>query len=72
VAPYSVRAKTNAPVSTPIDWDEITRDVRFDHFNVKNVPARLKRLKREPWAEFLKTRQTITKTMMETVGYTEG
>jgi len=35
------------------------------------VPARLKRLKREPWAEFLKTRQTITKSMMETVGYTE-
>ena len=72
VAPYSVRAKTNAPVSTPIDWGEITRDVRFDHFNIKNVPARLKRLKREPWAEFLKTRQTITKTMMEMVGYTEG
>ena len=72
VAPYSVRARANAPVSTPIDWGELERDVRFDHFTVKNVPARLKRSRREPWADFLKTRQTITKTMMDTVGYTEG
>ncbi len=72
VAPYSVRAKAKAPVSTPIGWDEIESDVRFDHFTVRNIPARLKRLKREPWAEFLKTRQTITKTMMEAVGYAEG
>lgn len=72
VAPYSVRAKAKAPVSTPIGWDEIEGDVRFDHFTVKNIPARLKRLKREPWAEFFKTRQTIAKTMMEAVGYTEG
>ncbi|HEX2932636.1 MAG TPA: DNA ligase D [Candidatus Binatia bacterium] len=71
VAAYSTRARANGPVSTPIDWEEITRDVRFDHFNVKNVPARLKRLKRDPWAEFLKIRQSITKEMMKRVGYTE-
>jgi bifunctional non-homologous end joining protein LigD len=71
VAPYSIRAKANAPVSTPIDWTEVARDVRFDYFNVKNVPARLKRLKREPWGEFIKTRQSIPKTMMETVGYND-
>jgi bifunctional non-homologous end joining protein LigD len=72
VAAYSTRARANAPVSTPIDWTELGRDLRFDYFNIKNVPARLKRLKREPWAEFLKTRQSITRTMMETVGYKAG
>jgi bifunctional non-homologous end joining protein LigD len=72
VAPYSIRAKANAPVSTPIGWEEIERDVRFDHFTIKNVPARLKRLRRQPWAEFPKTRQTITRSMMEAVGYIEG
>ena len=72
VAAYSTRARANAPVSTPIDWTELGRDVRFDYFNIKNAPARLKRLKREPWAEFLKTRQAITRTMMETVGYKAG
>lgn len=72
VAPYSTRAKANAPVSTPIEWGEVARDVRFDHFNVKNVPARLKRLKRDPWAEFIKTRQSVTKAMMKQVGYSSG
>ncbi len=70
VAPYSLRAKANAPVSTPIGWPELARDLRFDHFNVKNVPVRLKRLKRDPWAEFIKTRQTVSKAIMKKVGYT--
>jgi bifunctional non-homologous end joining protein LigD len=69
VAPYSIRAKANAPVSTPIGWTELVRDVRHDYFNVKNVPSRLKRLKRDPWHDFLSLRQTITKAMMETVGF---
>jgi bifunctional non-homologous end joining protein LigD len=69
VAPYSLRAKANAPVSTPIEWAEIARDLRFDHFNMKNIPARLKRLKRDPWAKFSKTRQTVTNTIMKKVGY---
>jgi bifunctional non-homologous end joining protein LigD len=57
-------------VSTPIGWLELARDLRFDHFNVKNVPARLKRLKRDPWAEFTNTRQTVSKAIMKKVGYT--
>ena len=36
VAAYSLRAKANAPVSTPIHWDELAKDVRFAHFNVRN------------------------------------
>src|SRR3954466_11709542 len=43
IAPYSIRARANAPVATPIAWSELSDDVRFDHFNVRNVPARLKR-----------------------------
>jgi bifunctional non-homologous end joining protein LigD len=69
VAAYSIRARANAPVSTPIDWTELARDVRFDHFNVKNVPARMKSLKRDPWADFMKTQQSITKEMMKKVDY---
>ena len=69
VAAYSIRAKANAPVSTPIEWTEIARDVRYDYFNVKNVPDRLKRLKRDPWKEFMSLRQSVTKTMMKKLGY---
>src|SRR4029077_1208636 len=63
VAPYSVRAREHAPVATPIAWEELAQDVRFAYFNVGNVPARLGRLKRDPWAAFFEIRQSIAKPM---------
>ena len=69
VAAYSLRARANAPVATPLAWEELKKDLRFDHFNVKNLPARLKRAKRDPWAEFFSVRQTVTRSMMDQVGY---
>ena len=63
IAPYAVRARANAPVATPIAWSELERDVRFDHFNVRNVPERLARAHADPWAKFDSTRQTITAAM---------
>ncbi len=63
IAPYAVRARANAPVATPIAWSELERDVRFDYFNVRNIPERLTRAHADPWAKFGATRQTITATM---------
>jgi bifunctional non-homologous end joining protein LigD len=63
IAPYAVRARANAPVATPIDWSELERDVRFDHFTIRNVPERLARLRADPWAKFQETRQAITAAM---------
>jgi bifunctional non-homologous end joining protein LigD len=41
VAPYSIRAVEGAPVSTPLDWDEV--DARLDpaKFTIHTVPERL-------------------------------
>jgi len=68
VAPYGIRARKNAPVSTPIAWDELSKDLRLDYFNVKTVPARLAKLKQDPWKDFLTTRQTVTAAMFKQVG----
>jgi bifunctional non-homologous end joining protein LigD len=68
VAPYSLRARANAPVAAPIRWEELGTDVRFDHFNAKNVPQRLARMKRDPWAALPETRQTLTQAMQRRVG----
>jgi len=68
VAPYSVRAKKNAPVAMPLDWAALKRDVRFDHFNLRNAPALLRKQKRDPWADFESTRQSLTKAMLKSVG----
>ena len=69
IAPYAVRAREHAPVATPIGWDELAKEVRYDHFNVRNIPARLKRLKTDPWAGFFDLRQAVTADMMKKVGY---
>ena len=59
VAAYSTRARPGATVSTPISWDELTAAIHSDHFNVANLPARLKSLKRDPWAKIDEVRQSI-------------
>ena len=42
VAPYSIRPVEDAPVSTPLEWDEV--DARLDpgRFNIRTMPARLR------------------------------
>jgi bifunctional non-homologous end joining protein LigD len=69
VAPYAIRARAKAPVSTPIAWKELDTDVRFDHFNVRNVPERLRGLRKDPWASIGETRQTVTRAMFKRVRY---
>ena len=72
IAPYSVRAKANAPVAMPIAWEQLKDDLRFDHFNVRNVPSLLRRRRRDPWAELADVRQTLTDAMLEQVGVAVG
>jgi len=68
VAPYSTRARHGAPVATPLRWDELTPDMTPDKYNVGNLPQRLAALKEDPWAEFFKVKQSVTKAMRKKVG----
>jgi bifunctional non-homologous end joining protein LigD len=47
-APYAVRPRPGAPVSTPLRWSEV--DGRLDpaRFTIRTVPARARRLKADP------------------------
>jgi bifunctional non-homologous end joining protein LigD len=65
VAPYSTRAKPGATVSAPIAWEELTASLHSDHFTIENVPARLSKLKKDPWADIAKTKQSITAAMLK-------
>jgi len=65
VAPYSTRAKPGAPVSMPLDWSELNARTRSDSFDVGNARQRLKRLKRDPWRDFFKLRQTIDRNLFK-------
>ena len=69
VGAYSLRARANAPVSTPIEWSELDRDVRFDYFNVASVLKRYGKLRRDPWAGIAKSARPLDKARMAKVGY---
>lgn len=59
IAPYSTRARPNAPVSMPLHWDELDGGINPAHWTIENAEAALKGRK-DPWAEFSKTRQSLT------------
>ncbi len=59
VAAYSTRARTRAPVSTPIAWEELSEGMRPDHFTIDNLRERLDFLRRDPWEGFFKLKQRI-------------
>jgi bifunctional non-homologous end joining protein LigD len=42
-APYSLRPKPNAPVSTPLDWSEVKKGLTASTYTIKNIFDRLKR-----------------------------
>jgi bifunctional non-homologous end joining protein LigD len=67
VAAFSPRARPGAGVSTPLAWDELgAKDLR-EKFTVKSVPARLKRLREDPWKDYATTRQSITPAMRKSL-----
>jgi bifunctional non-homologous end joining protein LigD len=65
---YSTRAKTGAPVAVPLRWDELKRIDSGAPYTVKTLPARLKRLKSDPWEGFSTTRQSITVKAKKALG----
>ncbi|HSS66700.1 MAG TPA: non-homologous end-joining DNA ligase [Gammaproteobacteria bacterium] len=61
VAAYAVRAKSGAPVATPIDWEELdSSELDARSYNIENIFRRLGR-KRDPWAEMDEHAQTLGK-----------
>jgi bifunctional non-homologous end joining protein LigD len=60
VAAYSTRARSGAPVSVPLGWEELTPLARPDQYHLGTVPTRLATLKADPWADLPLIRQSIT------------
>jgi len=61
IAPFSTRARPGAAVSAPIDWSELGSLKSADQYTVQNMPQRLKRLRKDPWAGIGRIKQALPK-----------
>jgi bifunctional non-homologous end joining protein LigD len=60
VAPYSVRARPEGPVATPLRWEELEdSSTRADRWTIESAPKRLER-DGDPWAQIGHRAQTLT------------
>ena len=65
VAPFSVRARPGATVSTPLFWEELVPSLKLSDFTMETVLRRLKVQKKDPWGSFHKSRQKIGKKFLD-------
>lgn len=63
VASYSLRARAGAAVATPLRWEELDDLANPATLNIRSVPARLRRLRSDPWKGFEKIRQRLPKSL---------
>ena len=57
IAAFSPRARPGAPVSMPVDWDDLGSSP--ERWTLITVPKRLKRLRADPWAAYWTAAQKI-------------
>lgn len=59
ICAFSVRARTGAPVSLPIDWSDLRPAFRPDALRVTALARYLRRRRRDPWRDYWRTRQRL-------------
>ncbi len=63
VASFSLRAREGAPVAMPLRWEELGRIKSGHAFDLHSAQARVKRLRRHPWAGIDEVRQDLERVV---------
>ena len=59
VAPFALRPRPAAPVSTPLDWSEVGRGLDPVRFTIRTVPRRMARRREDPMRPVLRERPDL-------------
>jgi bifunctional non-homologous end joining protein LigD len=71
IAAFSTRARAGAPVSLPISWKDLTAKLDPAAFTVETVPRLLARRRADPWADYFRARQRLSRhavTALDAIG----
>jgi bifunctional non-homologous end joining protein LigD len=61
-APYSLRPRRGATVSTPLDWSEVNARLAPEKFNIRTVPKRMEKIG-DPWKSLFRKRLDLAKAL---------
>lgn len=65
VASYSMRGRVGAPVAMPLAWSELSKLSKANAFTIKDVPAKLKRRRKDPWDGIDRVKQNLARWARE-------
>ena len=72
-APFSVREKPGATVSTPLLWKEVGPDLAILNHTIANVVARMKKMKKgDPLAPVLTEKPDLVAALEKLMGLVGG
>ncbi|NCT86922.1 DNA ligase D [Stenotrophomonas acidaminiphila] len=61
VASYSMRGRAGAPVAMPLAWRELSKLTKANAFTIKDVQAKLKRRRKDPWEGIDRVKQNLAR-----------
>ena len=61
VAPFSLRARENAPMSVPLSWDELDKLPKPDEYNLSNIDKKIGQKFDDPWKDLTSIQQKLPK-----------
>jgi bifunctional non-homologous end joining protein LigD len=67
IAPYSPRAREGAPVSMPLDWNDVTPRLQPSRFSVASASRFVGARASDPWKSMDSIRQTLTAAMLRRI-----
>jgi bifunctional non-homologous end joining protein LigD len=68
IAPFSPRARANAPIATPVSWKELPTFDTAAAFTMKTIGDRLSKLRTDPWKGYAEaSRQALKAAAIEAV-----
>ena len=68
-APFCVRPKPGAPVSMPLEWEEVEDGLAIDQHTIRTAPARMGRLGRDPLAPVLEEEADLVQALERLMGW---
>jgi bifunctional non-homologous end joining protein LigD len=66
IAPYSPRAREGAPIAWPVTWEELAKAPSAALVSLETATRRL--AEPDPWADYAKTKQSLTAAALKAVG----